>query len=405
MNPALPGGAPGDTQGGSDGSWLVSGRLSYAGVPYKSLQQGTKEAPNPDELQVNVHLITAELAVTAPWQTKLSVQLPTGRLATSTLAESRTDTDIGDAELRIRQSLPRFSSLRLDIGAGLVLPTGPYIAKSGAANLPPEASFLTLGRGVTWAIGELQLSTSVTKNISAYGEIAARAPLGRAEDDFDWGSEVRGLIGGQARLPHGIAALAIAEWQWRGTASEPDPFAGGRLESANAGGNWFTLMPGLGYDLSKNISIVGGARVLVYSDVNGNQLVPSLGGFLSLTGRWSPKPANRQSPPKEATSVPEPVIGSITIIDYWATWCAPCKDIDALLSAAAGEWGDDVVIHKVDASASPDESVTLPAEATGLPVVEIYDATGTRTEILLGPDALRVVNIVNRMREKAAAGP
>ncbi len=401
MNPALPGGAPGDADGGEPNAWLVSGRLSYAGIPYKNLQQGTKQGPNPDQLRIDVHLATAEVALTAPWQTKLSLQLPGGRLATSTLAESRTDSDLGDAELRLRQSLPSWKSLRLDIGAGVVLATGPYVPKSGAANLPPEASYLTLGRGVTWAIGELQVSTSLSDDISAYGEFSTRTPLGKTEDDFDWGTEARGVIGGRLRLPLRLSALAIGEWQWRGSATEPDPFVGGRIETANAGGHWVTLMPALGYEVTSAFSVLAGARILAYSDVRGNQLVPSVGGFLSLNGRWSfgiGKTRKSISNADGQVSSASPVLGTITIVDYWATWCAPCKEIAALLEEAKGDW-DSVTIVKVDASAYPDSAIALPNGAEGLPVIEIFDESGNSKHVLIGPDALKVVDIVNAMRD------
>lgn len=402
MNPALPGGAPSDAGGEALDAWLVSGRLSYAGVPYKDLQQGTEPGPNPDQLRVNVHLLTTELALTAPWQTKFSVQLPTGRLATSTVASSRTDTDIGDAELRVQQMLPAWNSLRLGLTAGVVLATGPYVPKSGAANLPPEASYLTLGRGVTWAIAEAQLSTSLSEKASVYGELAGRTPLQSTEDDFEWGSEVRGVIGGRWQLPHGFSALAIAEWQWRGSATEPDPFVGGRIESANAGGHWLTAMPTVGYQISSALSVLGGARVLAYSDVRGNQLVPSVGGFLSLSGRYSFAKEIARSPKDPGASsssppAPTPVLGKITIVDYWATWCAPCKKIDVLLGKAKPSWPD-VVIKKVDASAYPDSSVLLPEGANGLPVIEIYGEDGERRHLLMGPEALNVVDIVNALR-------
>jgi len=36
------------------------------------------------------------------------------------------------------------------------------------------------------------------------------------------------------------------------------------------------------------------------------------------------------------------------VVDFWATWCGPCKRIAPMLSAAATDYGDDVVIAKVD---------------------------------------------------------
>ena len=68
------------------------------------------------------------------------------------------------------------------------------------------------------------------------------------------------------------------------------------------------------------------------------------------------------------------------------------------MEEAKAEWND-VVIKKVDASAYPDKTITLPTGASGLPAIEIYDETGTSTHILLGPDALSVVDIVNAMRD------
>lgn len=81
--------------------------------------------------------------------------LPFGTLATRSLAERRTDSGVGDLEIRVRQSLRRYvRPVALGVALGAVAPTGPYVARAGAANLAPEASYLTLGRGVPWWIGE-----------------------------------------------------------------------------------------------------------------------------------------------------------------------------------------------------------------------------------------------------------
>jgi thiol-disulfide isomerase/thioredoxin len=274
------------------------------------------------------------------------------------------------------------------------------VAKSGAVNLPPEASFLTLGRGVTWGVVEAQVSLPLSKKLSTYAQFSARSPFSRTEDDFEWGDEARAVVGGQRQLPYGLAALAIAELQWRGRASEPDPFTGGRVESANAGGTWWTLTPALSYRASELFSILGGLRVPLRSDVHGNQLVPGVGGFLALSSSWSKK---RGKPLPEkldlgtvAFVAPKPVLGSITIVDYWATWCAPCKEIDAALKNAEPKWNK-VEILRVDSTGWPDDGVVLPGQAKGLPVIEIYNAKGVRTHLLTGNDALKVVEIVDTL--------
>lgn len=365
------------------------------------MQQGTKAAPNPDELSVDVHLMTAGLRLSLPSQTQLSLQLPAGRLRTQSLQGSRTDSNIGDVELGVTQALPWLKTPRFRVGLGLVAPTGPYVAKSGAANLPPEASFLTLGRGVYWAVAELGASMPIGPNASAYLQVTGRSPLGETEDDFKWGAEARSVLGGQYQLPYGLAALAIAELQWRGRASEPDPFAGTRVESANAGGVWATLTPAISYSFIKSTSLLAGLRVPVHTDVHGNQLVPSIGGFVSLASSWSSAASTSpsQKPALPAFVAPRPTPGRITIIDYWATWCAPCKVIDAALEEASPTW-DDVEIVRVNASGWPDDGVQLPDGVDGLPAIEIYDAQGQRKHLLLGTDALDVVNIINAMRIK-----
>jgi thioredoxin len=36
------------------------------------------------------------------------------------------------------------------------------------------------------------------------------------------------------------------------------------------------------------------------------------------------------------------------IIDFYASWCAPCKMIAPILEELAGEYGDKIVVYKVD---------------------------------------------------------
>lgn len=377
----------------------MAGRLSYTGIPYSKLQQGTDEAPNPNELQVNVHLATAQIEAAAPTGTRVRVQLPVGRLSTSTIDESRSDTDLGDLEARVLQTLPWLKVPRIEVGLGVALPTGPYIERSGAANLPPEASYLTLGRGTSWLIGEAQATTPISSWLSSYVQLSARTPLGRTKDEFEWGREARVAVGGRAEVPHDLSVLAIAEMQWRGGASEPDPFADGRLESANAGGTWWTLTPAIAYAASERLQLLGGLRIPILSNVSGNQLVPGLGAFVSVSTSWTRAAPQPRTAKVEAGPAPEPRKGKLTVVDYWATWCAPCKQIDGALSAAAPNWTD-VEVIKVDASGWPDNGLELPEGAQGLPVIEIFDASGQRAHLLMGKDALEVVTFVNRLRSR-----
>ncbi len=376
-------------------AWSISGRAGYTFVPYGKLQQGTTEAANPNELAIDVHLGTAQLQVSAPTGTTLDLQLPFGSLTTSSILGRRTDQGLGDLEVRARQGLGRWLSRpTTSITLGGVVPSGPYVARSGAANLAPEANALTLGRGVVWGIAEIDSRLGLTPRTSMVAQLSGRVPLGRASDGFDWGPELRATAGVQiASITPWLSAVASTDVQWRAGATEPDPFMQqARLTSANVGGLQWSVSPAAWFKLPGGMSLVAGLRIPVINDVTGNQLVPQTGGFVALSYA-----ARLGRPPAPAIAAPA-ASHQITVVDYWATWCAPCTEISRALAAASARWPD-VRIIKIDATEWPGEQApVLPTGAQGLPVIEIFDRTGARIELLTGADALRVVEVVDRQR-------
>ena len=379
----------------------MGGRVGYTFVPYGRLQQGTSSAANPSGLGIDVHLGTAQINVTAPTGTSLDVQLPFGSLVTHSIAGDRTDNGIGDLELRVRQSSGRW--LRrpmLSVSIGTVVPTGPYVPRSGAANLTPEASYLTLGRGAAWWIVEADGRVPLGAHPSLFAQLSGRGPISRTSDEFAWGTELRVTGGVQvSSITSWLSLVVSSDIQWRGRASEPDPFSMKRLTSANAGGIQWGLSPAVVFAVSREVSVVAGARIPLRSDVVGNQLVPQAGGFVTLSY------TRRFSQHRSAPSPARPVLGQLTVVDYWATWCAPCLQISRALDAASARWPD-VRIIKVDATDWPSETApALPSGAVALPAIEVFDRSGVRAALLMGDEAQHVVDTVEKLRSAVAKPP
>ena len=99
------------------------------------------------------------------------------------------------------------------------------------------------------------------------------------------------------------------------------------------------------------------------------------------------------------------VKGKITVIDFWAEWCPPCKDISRYLQKIARQYPQ-LAVRKVEI---PDFNCAAAKEhlagRTGLPVVRIYSEEGELLHDLFGIESWQLEPILEPLLTQTSTTP
>lgn len=67
------------------------------------------------------------------------------------------------------------------------------------------------------------------------------------------------------------------------------------------------------------------------------------------------------------------------LVEYWAPWCGPCRQLAPIVSEIAAELRDRLKVVKVDADANP--SILAAHRVLSLPTLALYDNGALTTTI------------------------
>ncbi|HEV7556322.1 MAG TPA: cupredoxin domain-containing protein [Kofleriaceae bacterium] len=88
---------------------------------------------------------------------------------------------------------------------------------------------------------------------------------------------------------------------------------------------------------------------------------------------------DKQDPSTDGAAVPlVPVLGKITVYDFWADWCQPCGELDRELAEVARRHPDDIAVRKINVidDDSPSWHTYLAAGGFSLPHVKLFGRDG-----------------------------
>lgn len=80
------------------------------------------------------------------------------------------------------------------------------------------------------------------------------------------------------------------------------------------------------------------------------------------------------------------------LVDYWADWCAPCRQIAPVIEELAEQYGDKVTFAKLDTNTNP--AVPAAHGIMGLPTLQLFVGGDVVTSMTGGKTKAAIIRAI-----------